>query len=329
MTLTNRGDMKKLFSVLSTLLLTSTMGYVGQVEADANIEVGVGYRSDDITSKVKAPEDVRLNTYSELRFRDIEICTLNARIKSTCGDCVYYRADGFYGWIFDGDVRETDQLALPVENAVTQDTFACATKQKLHNHSRGRYVAGFNLALGYPLQTCLCDGLQLVPTLGFSFDTIRLGYKNRDRISSTVIDELNFSDCSSAASSSSSLSPSSSDESGSRRHSTFRSTIWGPFVGLDFCYNHMDCFNLYGELEFHWARARRERHSDIGLCFLDHYKRSRDAWGWKVRVGSTYYFRCNLFGDLFVSYKNLSSHKHRDRLQWRSWEVGVAFGYTF
>ena len=329
MTLTNRGDMKKLFSVLSTLLLTSTLGFVGQVEADANIEIGVGYRSDDITTKVKAPDDIRLNTYSEIRFRDIEICTLNARIKSTCGDCVYYRADGFYGWVFDGDARETDQLAEAVTTPVNENTFACVTKQKLHNHSRGRYVAGFNLALGYPLQTCLCDGLQLVPTIGFSYDTVRLGYKNRDRIDSTVIDELDFSECSSSASTSSLSPTSSSDETGNRHRSTFRSTIWGPFLGLDFCYNHMDCFNLYGELEFHWARARRERHTDIGLCFLDHHKRSRDAWGWKARVGSTYYLRCNLFLDGWVAYRNYTSHKHRDRLRWQSCEVGVAFGYTF
>jgi hypothetical protein len=323
MTLTNRGDMKKLFSLLSTLLLTSTIGYVGQVEADANIELGVGYRSDDFTTKVKAPDDVRLNTYSELRFRDIEICTLNARIKSTCGDCVYYRADGFYGWVFDGDVRETDQLS---ESGTTQP--ACNFKEKLHNHSRGRYVAGFNVAIGYPLNWCLCDGLQLTPTIGFSYDTIRLGWKNKDRISSSIISDLDFSSCSSS-SSSSSLSPSSSSSSSHKRHSTFRSTWWGPFIGLDFCYNSMECFNLYGELEFHWARARRDRHTDIGLCFLDHHKRSREAWGWNVRVGSIYYMRCNTYLDGWVGYKDFSSHKHRDRLEWRSWQVGVALGYTW
>lgn len=316
--------MKKLFSLLSTVLLTSTIGYVGQVEADANIELGVGYRSDDFTTKVKAPDDVRLNTYSELRFRDIEICTLNARIKSTCGDCVYYRADGFYGWVFDGDVRETDQLSV---SGNTQP--ACVFKEKLHNHSRGRYVAGFNLALGYPLNWCLCDGLQLVPTVGFSYDTIRLGWKNKDRINSTVLGELDFSECSSSATSSSLSPTSSSDQNSDRRHSTFRSTWWGPFLGVDFCYNHLDCFNLYGEVEFHWARARRDRHTDIGLCFLDHHKRSRDAWGWNVRVGSTYYMRCNTYLDGWVGYKHLTSHKHRDRLDWKSYTVGVAIGYTW
>ena len=321
--------MKKLFSVLSTLLLTSTIGYVGQVEADANIEFGVGYRSDDLTFKVKAPDNVRLNTYSELRLRDIEIFTLNAKIKSTCGDCVYYRADGHYGWIFDGDVRETDQLSLAATGPFDEDTQTCGYKVKLHNHSRGRYVAGFNAALGYPLQLCLCDGLQLVPTVGFSYDTIRLGYKNRHRIDSAIIDALNFSECSST-SSTSSLSPSSSDsEPGSRRHSSLRGTLWGPFIGLDFSYCHMDCWNLYGELEFHWARARRDRHTDIGLCFLDHYKRSRDAWGWNVKVGSTYQLRCNWYLDGWVGYKDYSSNKHRDRWEWKSWQIGAAVGFTW
>lgn len=324
--------MKKLFSVLSTLLLTSTLGLVGQVEADANIELGVGYRSDDFTAKVKVPDDIRLNSYSELRFRDIEICTLNGRIKSTCGDCVYYRADGYYGWVFDGDVRETDQLALEASEPLAENTQICGYKVKLHNHSRGRYVAGFNFALGYPLNWCLCEGLQLIPTIGFSYDTIRLGWKNRDRIDSSILSELDFSSCVSncSSSSSSSLSPSSSSSNPcGRRHSTFRSTFWGPFIGLDFCYNHMDCFNLYGEVEFHWSRARRDRHTDITLCFLDHFKRSRDAWGWNLRLGSTYYLRCNMYVDGWVGYKNYTSHKHRDHLDWKSYSVGVAFGYTW
>lgn len=328
MTLTNRGDMKKLFSMLSTLLLTSTLGYVGQVEADANIEVGVAYRSDDIKSKVKVPDNVRLNTYSELRFKDIEILTLNAKIKSTCGDCAYYRADGYYGWIFDGDVRETDQLNKETYGPFEKDTLVCGYKVKLHNHSRGRWVAGFNLALGYPLDLCLCDGLQLVPVIGFSYDTIRLGWKNKDRIDSSILSSLDFSTCSSS-STTSSLSPTSSSSERHKRHSSLRGTLWGPFIGLDFNYCGMECFNLYGELEFHWARARRHRNTNVELCFLDRFKRSREAWGWSIKVGSLYYLRCNWYLDGWVAYKDYTSHKHRDRLEWRSWQIGAALGFTW
>ena len=178
MTLTIRGDMKTIFSALSTLLLTTTLAFVGQVEADTSVQFGIGYRTDDINSKISVNDTVRLNTYSRLKFKDLEIFTITGKVKSTCGDCAYYRAEGQYGWIWDGDVRESDQLSQPVSVPLSADTLTCNFRPVLHNDVKGRYVADFNVAIGYPLQQCWCEGLQLIPTLGFSYDTQRVRYKD-------------------------------------------------------------------------------------------------------------------------------------------------------
>src|SRR5262249_3705759 len=160
--------------------------------------------------------------------------------KSTCCDCVYYRAEGQYGWILDGDVRRSDQLAEAATGPLTSDTFTCVNRVRRHNHIHNRYVADFNAAIGYPLDLCLCDGLQLIPTLGFAYDIQKIRYKNRHPIDSSVLDRLDFSSCESCDCSSESISSSSSCRC--TTHSSFRSTWWGPFIGLDFCYNHQDCW---------------------------------------------------------------------------------------
>jgi len=320
--------MKKIISALSALLFTTTLAFVGQVEADTAVQFGIGYRTDYLSSEIGAPDEVRLNTFSKLKFKDLEIFTISAKLKSTCGDCAYYRAYAQYGWILDGDVRESDQIAQISSGPLTPSTVSCSINPVFHNDVTGRYVADFDIAIGYPLQQCLCEGLQLVPTLGFAYDTIRLRSKNHDQLSTSdrTAFVLNDSDrpvvdaCSSSTSSSSECDP----------RNKLRATVWGPFIGLDFAYNNQDCcWNLYGEFEFQWARARRERNSHLGLHHIDHYRRSRQAWGWKGKIGSIYFFRCNWYLDGNISYRNVWSHKHHDELKWRSYAVELALGYTF
>lgn len=303
--------MKKLLSAFYALALTTTIAYTSNVEAGTSVQFGIGYRSDDINWKVKASDDIAKNTYSHLNFRDLEIFTLQAKLKGVCGDCVYYRIDGQYGWILDGTVRESDQFAVsyPTE---TQTTIVDVVT---HNDVKRNYVADFNVGIGYPLQNCMCPELQIVPTLGFAYDTQRMRVKNHDN----VVDHLTSSEISSIP-----LSPEGD------RHSKYRTTWWGPYIGIDLAYSNCDCWNLYAELEYHFGtRARRERNSDTGYSFFDSYERTKRATGVSVKVGSTYAFACNWFADAYVTYKRFYADDHRDRLTWRTIGVAMDVGYVF
>src|ERR1700733_4565821 len=108
--------MKKMFSGLATLLATASFALVSEVAADTSVSFGIGYRTDDISISNKTGCIDHPESKSSLRFKDLEIFTLNARLKSTC-DCVYYRIDGQYGWILDGDVRESDRITFPLTSA--------------------------------------------------------------------------------------------------------------------------------------------------------------------------------------------------------------------
>lgn len=309
--------MKNILSALSTLVVTATLAMSGSVEADTSFQIGVGYRSDDIHWNTKLPCTERPNTFSKLQFKDLEIVTIEARLKGGCGDCLYYRADFEYGWILDGNVHERDQFAIPPTGVVVDGTPITVVNTTTHNDVKGKYVADFSLALGYPWEQCWCSGLQIVPVIGFAYDTQRIRGNNHE----TVIEEISEVDP---------ALPGELDLVGNGgRHAKFRTTWWGPFIGVDFAFCHRDCWNLYGEIAYHFTRARRERNSNTGLEDFDRHERSRHGYGWNIKLGSIYYFRCNWFIDGHLTYKRFYSDEHRDHLLWRSVGVGVALGYTF
>jgi hypothetical protein len=301
--------MNKFLSAIFALAVTTTLALNSKVEADTSVQFGIGYRSDDINWRVQAPEEVSPKTETHLNFRDIEIFTLQGKLKGVCGDCVYYRADGQYGWILDGTVRESGQFATTSQ----PDCGTTIVFGSTHNDIKRNYVADFNIAVGYPLQQCWCPCLQVVPTLGFGYDTQRLRQKHHDRF-----DDRLPHDC----------SPLDSDHH--EGHSKYRFTFWGPFVGLDLALCHQECWNLYTELQYHFGtRARRERNSHIGDEFFDHYERTKRAYGVSLKFGSTYAFNCNLFADAYVTYKRFTSHQHHDSLSWRSIGIALDLGYIF
>ncbi len=324
---------------LSALVLTTAVVLSAKAEAASSLQFELGYRSDDIHWSHRVPDDVRLNTNSKLTFKDLEIFQIGAKLKSVCGECVYYRLEGHYGWILDGDLRESDQIAMPNQDvALSPSTQTCVINPVLHNDVKRKYAADFNVAFGYPLEQCWCPGLQVIPTIGFQYDTIRLNSKNRETLVSELDqDTLTAFDlnpvCGTVASegcSSSSSSESSSGCFGSNANNKYKASVWGPWIGFDLAYCHQECWNVYGEFQFQFARARRQRNScNISINAIDHYRRTRTAFGFSAKVGSLYFFRSNWFLDGNLFYKRWYSDRSRDHLTWRQVGVGLGVGYLF
>lgn len=327
---------------LSALVVTTAVVLSAKAQASSSLSFEMGYRSDDVSWNHRVQDDVRPNTKSKLTFKDLEIFQIGARLKSTCGDCLYYRLDAHYGWILDGTLRESLQIGQ-----LTQDCNVCnptcTINPVFHNDVRQKYAADFNLAFGYPLEWCLCSGLQIIPTIGFEYDTLRINSKNHENLVNafsgceTVLGDFDlnpccgkeFSSCS-RCSSSSSEEQSSSSCSGRNSSNKFKTTVWGPWIGFDLAYCHKECWNVYAEFQFQFSRIRRERNScNVGFRDLDNHRRTRSACGFSAKIGSLYFFRCDWFIDGNLFYKRWFSDRSRDHLTWRQAGVGVGIGRVF
>ena len=327
--------MKNIYSALSAAVLTAALALTSSVEADTTVEFGVGYRQDDISWNFDAPSSLHPDTFSKLQFRDLEIFALHGRIKSRCGDCLYFRLDGTYGWIQDGTVREKDQFSRNVsqscETCVDRycDTDFCevspqetvSIQAKFCNDVKHKYVADFDIGLGYPLDQCWCSNLQVVPAIGFTYSTQRIRSSNHNNASCTIATDSPDVELEAYG-----LPPCDSSDSS---HNSFRTTWWGPWVGLDLAYSDGGCWNVYGEFEYFFGRARGQRNTQVGIDTFDRHCSTKWGNGYSFRVGSHYYFRCNWLVDGFLTYKRFHSHGHDNSLTWRAIGVGLALGYTF
>jgi hypothetical protein len=306
--------MKKVFKVLYSLMTTAVLCNTS-AEAATSVQFGVGYRSDDIKWRISAPESIQPDSYSKLNFRDVEIFLVEGKVKGMLGDCVYLRATADYGWIEDGTLREKDQLSqnvadLPPGSAAE---YTIVTPS-VHNDIDDKYVYDFSAGIGYPIHLD-CEEFSFTPMLGFSYNTARISVQNRHLIA----DEL-----SAAQQVTYEVDPA-SDEN----HSKYRQTFWGPWIGFDFAYMCQDCWSAYGEFEFHWARARFERNSNVGFEAWDNFERSRNAHGFKIVLGGTYSFCCDWFLDGHIGWQDWRSSKCGGNFKWQSFDIGLDVGYMF
>ncbi len=302
--------MKNILGKLSTLLVTATLAFTSDIQADASVQFGVGYRTDEINWKLGLHDTGLAHSDSKLWFKDLEIFTIGGRIKSSFGDCVHYRIDGQYGWVLDGDVRESDHLSLATDTAGVFATIHPVT----HNDVHHKYVADFAVAVGYPIQQCWFPSIQVSPLIGFGYDTQRLSSKNHN----TILDNLPAN-----------VAAEFGIDATGKAKSSFRTTWWGPFIGLDLAFFHQDCWNLYGELEYHFVRLKRDRNSDTGVLSLDRHRRSKRGDGIVAKLGAVYHINCDWFIDGNLGYKTFVSHHGHDRVHWKSFTIMADLGRIF
>lgn len=284
------------------------------------LQGGIGYRQDSIVWKMDDLERVNPNCDSNLHFKDLEIIVLGAKFKGLLGCSLYTRASFDYGWIFDGSLREELSLQHRHESAhfdhnglLTEGRYNRAV---VHNKEKGNsYVWDLNLAVGIPFQ-CLCDGFQIAPMVGFSYDRQQIKIHNKERMFANhhrhlpqIISDARIKDC-------------------TKGTNTYRASWWGPWIGFDFSYA-VNCWSLFGEFEFHFGRAERNRNSSVGVQYFDVYKRTKNFWGTTTRLGANYELCDNWYLEAAVSYSHWVSNVHRDSLYFSSGTARLDAGYRF
>jgi len=333
--------MKTLVTKLAATMATVAIPLTGIVFADTHgFTVDLGYRQDSVQWKMEDRGEVNPRPTSNLHFKDLEIFELGVGYKGLLG-CSYARARFDYGWILDGRLREQFELKDRFSGStgrfdhdafITEGDFIRGiTHNKVKSTS---YVWDLNIAIGMPFDLD-CEHLQIAPLIGFSYDRQNIRVRGREhvRVDGSGSSELAFVEDSGFGSSSKASSAdsdiSSSSDSNHRHHgSKFRTAWWGPWVGFDVSYN-CECVNLYGEFEFHFGRAERERNSNTDEQYVDRYKRTKSFWGPSLRVGTNYLICEDWYVDGSVGYKQWFSHSSRDHFYWKSADIRFDIGYIF
>jgi hypothetical protein len=312
--------MRKWMSFLVTFLVGAS-SYANANNGTVAFEVG--YRQDNVSLTKDFDHDLKIHHH----FKDLDIFQIGVKAKGALGCNFYGRAEGSWGWVLDG---EYEQRLSAHGRGSCGGSFEFTDSIK--NVVDDRYVFDANVAVGYPFYFCDCT-LSLAPVVGYSFDEQNLRVDNCDGDDS-------YYDCGGF-----------DLADGCCKHK-FINRWYGPFLGVDFEYRpYNECWNVFAELEFHWAHYKGRRQDGLGSDgFTTNH--SHHGHGYVFNVGAEYDF-CNCWTtSLAVKFTDFHAHKnhhcsndsssssydyssfsfgesHGGKAKWRSVAVTLAVGYGF
>lgn len=311
-----------------TFLMTLCVGSASYVNAtNGEVNFLAGYRQDNVRWETKTPSHdprVKLND----RFKEIDIFQIGVNARSTLGCNFYARAEATWGWVLNGDFKQTGTVfahGRDLFSGSSSDSFNFCRENKHRRTFDDQYVYDANIAIGYPFYFCDCTSV-VAPVIGYAVDVQEFDVWGGGL-------RLNQSDCNDHFSSTSGCCK-----------NTYFSRWYGPFVGVDFNYrpNH-DCWNLYAAFEYHWGTFKAKGHNDND----DFRDRHADMSGWVVDLGADYDM-CNCWTvGVYLKFTDFSADKHhrnwggssddsssgRGRSKfdahWNSYAVNVTVGRQF
>ncbi len=274
-------------TLMASLLSCSAASAFWPEATDSILEVGVGYRQDQLEWKTSSHSgsgssydaDYGIPRFSShLKWKDLNIIQIEMKGKYVTCDNVYLRASADYGWITSGKNTDSDRSNLC--------NYFSSEKESSRSHSKVRgHVYDVDLAVGYQFKMC-DDSFSVSPLVGYSWNGQNLEdrhLRNSSSFSSVSVDSV-----------SSSVLRSQSDNYGCYNstqhgnHSKYHARWNGPFIGVDFDYR-FGCaceWDFFGTYEFHFAeyhsKAKWDLRSDLFDGFHHHAK---DAYGSVFDIG--------------------------------------------
>lgn len=323
--------MRKWITLLMTFLVGASASYANASSGQVTLEAG--YRRDNISWKTSFPSDSPF-LKTETKFRDIDIFQIGLHGRTTLGYNLYLRANAYWGWVLDGDFRQSVNTYFTADSGYQDCGFGFEDGN--HNVIDDKYVYGISAAIGYPFYFCDCS-LILAPIIGYAFDEQNFSVEDAGF-------DLYESGCF--------FFPVSG--AGCCEHKWINKW-YGPFVGVDFNYRPFnECWNFYAELEYHWGSFKGKRHANRSF---DHFGfnnddfRSHRAHGWVFAAGADYdisdcwtvglgvkfqdwsanrrHSENNNFSDYYGYGNDCCSSRERTRHKWHSAEVKLAIGTEF
>lgn len=321
-----------------TFLMTFLVGSVSYAGAYWNgdtsqVTFEAGYRRDNITWSARVPECDPLFK-ATTNFKDLDIFQLGVRGKTNLGCNVYARGAFDWGWIFDGELEDkfyifdrngkgsittsetytdscscsdtyTDTYTSSCSSSSSSSGCCCCSnepfsgREALQARSKniidGEWVLDLTIALGYPFYFCDCT-MAVAPVVGYTFNEQNLWVDSNDnfelRHEKGRFELFKTSECC---------------------KDKFIARWYGPFVGLDWCYNPCDCWGIWAELEYHWAQfnAKKHDHGNGDFSTFNHFDSiTRHGHGWVFAAGADYDFNQCWSAGLDVKVQNWGAHRN-------------------
>lgn len=295
------------------------------VSANANvgeITFEAGYRHDNIDWEHSFPAsspDIKHHT----KFKDVDIFQIALNGRSTIGCNFYVRGGAYWGWVLDGKFENSFDT-YGSSSFIGNDSFQGSCFRK--NIIDDRYVYGFNAAIGYPFYFCDCS-LILAPVVGYALDEQTFRVERRD------FDFYGYG-------------------LGNCCTHKFLNRWYGGFVGVDFEYRPFSqCWNVYGEIEYHWVEFSGRRNFCDDFFFNNRHNHSRGS-GWVFGIGADYDISQCWTAGLSVKFQDYRAHRHRhqhfssydsyyssseggysgrahESAKWHSYQINLTIGHEF
>lgn len=316
-----------------TLLVGSSVSYINADSGKVSFEAG--YRRDNISWSQQTPACNPLFK-TKTKFEDVDIFQIGLNARTMLGYNLYGRASAHWGWVLDGDFKQS--ISTFANSTIAVSDFSKKVELKAENRDviDDKYVYDLNIAIGYPFFFCDCT-MALAPVVGYSvneqifrldqagfgFETVSVGEGQEPQLYPIT-------------------------GSGCCAHK-YNNRWYGPFVGLDFNYRPVgECWSLFAEVEYHWAQFKAKFNGDFGGSdgyFNGRNQKSNHAHGWVIGVGADYDLSSDWTIGLSVKISDFSAHRHhrnscnngllsyngkeKTSQKWNSSSFNLAFGKSF
>lgn len=271
---------KFVVTLMASLLSCATAFAFWPEAADSSLEIGVGYRQDELEWKTKADFDnyegydqsSLFGLSSHLKWRDLNIWQIEGVGKYVTCDNIYLRANGDYGWITSGKHSDRDSCDFYGNGS----DFSSSDDHGSSNHVKGN-VYDAKLAVGYQFRMC-DNSFTFTPLIGYSWHGQHFkDHRNNDHYDNFNADTSDFA-------------YGYSGYGHNKNHNKYHTRWNGPFVGFDFEY-FFGCgceqdWQIFGDYEFHWAdfHAKGDFHSRTDLLNGFH-QHAKNAYGHVFDIG--------------------------------------------
>jgi hypothetical protein len=261
--------------------------------AQQAFDVDLGYRSDSLRWSIAGDLSGSLspNVLSELTWDNLDIFELSAGWKLQSAHGPQVRASAAYGWIYDGDNRDSDYLG----DGRTLEF------SRSENDTRDDDVLDLALAVGYRV-TYRHNGtlLHVTPLLGLSLHEQRLRITNGFQAIPP-------------------LGPFPGLDS------TYRTKWTGPWVGIEFASEGSRATGGFLRLEYHWADYDAKANWNLRDDFQHprSFEHEADGTGLVASVGIVGLIRDRWSARVSLDYQRWETDPGIDRVFFASGDVAV------
>ena len=240
-----------------------------------------GYRRDDLDWNIAGDiNGNNPNILSELTWEDLESYQLKLQNKTVIPNIFYLRGSVSYGWIYDGQVQDSDYFG-------DDRTFEFS---RSNNSADDGDVWDASVGIGYPFRIGGNEIFTITPLVGYSHHeqnlTLTDGYQTIPALGAFP-----------------------------GLDSTYETQWKGPWIGLDLHFKAKEIetwpqrFETYFSVEYHWADYDAEADWNLRSDF-EHpksFEHEADGNGWIAGVGFNFFFNPNLLLNFNYDYQDWST----------------------